>query len=160
MIDKIRLAAGISLGVFAFVVAGVYGYFFFLNTRAVAVDTRVQAVVNQIQEKADVEVLYRRLADIVQEADALIATRQDYAGVLLDVYRILPASVAVEGVRFEGNTVIVDVRAFGVQNMSQTLVTLENIDTEERFSTVTMESVRRADDGNYFIRIRLGLATS
>lgn len=159
IIDRLRLAAILGVIVFVVLVASVYGYFFFLNSRAVVVDTRVQGVVNQIQGKAETEVLYRRLADIVQETRTLIGTRRDYAGVLLDVYAIIPNQVLIEGVRFEGSSVIVDIKTQGVQEMSTVLQVLEGSLTD-RFSSVALESVRRADSGNYFIRIRLVLSSA
>lgn len=160
LIDRLRLASGVFIGLFVLVVAGIFGYFFYLNSRVASVDVRVQSITNQIQEKAETEVLYRRLADIAREANNLIQGRQDYAGVLLEVYALLPDQVQIEGVRFEDNSVIVDVRTAGVQDMNRTLNVLESIDGNDKFSGMNLESVRRADDGNYFIRIRLNLETA
>lgn len=157
MIDRIRFASGMGIVLFIGLIAIVFGYFFFLNSRVNLVDTRVERVTEQVQAKAETEILYRRLADIASEARSIVVTRQDYAGVLLDVYTLLPDQALVEGVRFEDGYVVVDIRTIGVQEMGAILTSLGQVEENGRFGKMTLESVRRGDNGNYFIRVQLEL---
>lgn len=162
LIDQMRTAAAVLLGVFVLFVGSVYGYFFYTTNQVTQIDAKVQAIVNQLGQKTEAELLYRRLVDIVDEANKLVVSRKDFSGVLLDVYDLLPGGVSIEGVRFEDRTVIVDVRAIGVQNMSRAVAVLSTVTVENnsRFNEVALSAVRRSDDGTYVLRVELGLVSA
>jgi len=89
----------------------------------------------------------------------LVGLRKDFAGVLLDVYDLLPDEVMIEAVRFEGDVVVVEVMTNGVQAMSRALAVLSTVTVQDsaRFDEVALSSVRRNDQGLYILRIELGL---
>ncbi len=158
LIERIRLGAGILLGLFVMMMVMVYGYSFYVNNRIVVVDGGLKVVLAEIEGKSEIELVYRRLADVVQEANVLIKSRKDFAGVLLEVYQLLPRQVEIEGIRFEKDVVIVDIRGKGVQILGEVIKILSEITTKStRFNSVVLGSIRRSDDGLYVVRAELGL---
>lgn len=105
LIDRLKIASVLVIVVFVVIVGLVYGYFFLTNRQVASVSSDIELVSGQITQMAETELWYRRLLSVAEEADRLVSLRKDFAGVLLDVYDLLPDEVMIEAVRFEGDVV-------------------------------------------------------
>ena len=159
LIDRLKLASVLAVVVFVIIVGADYGYFFLTNRQVASVSSDIEVVSGQITQMAETELWSRRLLSVAEEADRLVGLRKDFAGVLLDVYDLLPDEVMIEAVRFEGDVVVVEVMTNGVQAMSRALAVLSTVTVQDsaRFDEVALSSVRRNDQGLYILRIELGL---
>ena len=149
LIDRLKLASVLAVVVFVIIVGADYGYFFLTNRQVASVSSDIEVVSGQITQMAETELWYRRLLSVAEEADRLVGLRKDFAGVLLDVYDLLPDEVMIEAVRFEGDVVVVEVMTNGVQAMSRALAVLSTVTVQDsaRFDEVALSSVRRNDQG-------------
>ena len=159
MVDRLKLASILAIVVFVVIVGLVYGYFFLTSRQVASVSRDIELVSGQISGMAETELWYRRLLSVAEEADRLARLRKDFAGVLLDVYDLLPDEVMIEAVRFEGDVVVVEIMSEGVQSMSRALKLLSTVAVQDsaRFDEGALGSVRRNDRGLYILRIELGL---
>lgn len=159
LIDRLRLASVMVLLGFGLAAAVVYGMFFYTSRRATVVGEDIVVVSGQIDRMAESEVWYRRLLVVAEESGRVLSLQKDFAGVLLDVYDLLPEGVMIEAVRFEGEVVVVEVRTVGVQAMARGLAVLSTVTAQDgaRFDEVALGMVRRNDQGEYVLRVELGL---
>lgn len=156
----LRTTAEVIAGLLLVSIIGVFVWLFLTNLELQRVGSQVGNAQLQLEQSGEEEVKYRLYQEILSRSDQIIKERKDYKGIFDDVYALVPEDVFVSGINFEGQTVIFDGRARGVQAFSRAIDNFLKIGSGQvaRFKDVAMINVSRLGDAFYSFKLEIGLS--
>ena len=160
VVRRLMFASRAIVLVFVLIIAGLFGWFFLVNYQNSQIKSQVEAATAQVAQSSQQELRYRLYQDILGQAAGVIKDRTDYKGIFDDVFRLLPPQVGISGLVFNGDVLVLSVKANGVRDFGSVLdsVALIKDGKIERFKTAALTGVSRTADAIYSFRLEIGMA--